>query len=149
MTTGNDGQSQDRSRTISLRIGFRSPPPGAGLALLLIACAAPAQERPAAAAPSAYPGTCTLVGIEEVTAPVGQQSDTIALVARYRFGGESEPRKPFALQFEIARTRAHDLRQHLAAHSTVVCRPDVRSAAAAPEIELAPFEGQAGQPLRQ
>ena len=84
---------------------------GVWLAAMLFACAALAHELPGSAAPHAYPGTCTLVGVEEVSAPVDQQTDTIALVARYRFGSGSESGKPIALQFEIARARADDVRR--------------------------------------
>jgi hypothetical protein len=113
----------------------------------LLACGAPALERLPSEAPRSYPGTCTLVGIEEVSAPIDQPTDTVALVARYRFGEGAGHSDAVGLHFEVARTRARDLRRHLAAQPTVVCRPDERSAAAPPVIELAPFEGQSGRAL--
>jgi hypothetical protein len=136
---------QDRNKTRGqgrFRNAFLASAP---LALLLVACAA-RPERPTSDASRTYPGTCTLVDIEEVAAPADDPTDTIALVARYRFGAGSEARGPFGLRFEVARARAHDLRQHLAAHPTVVCRSDMSAAAVPPAIELEPFEGQAGRP---
>jgi hypothetical protein len=117
--------------------------------LLLCACGAGAAERPARRTPSAYPGTCTLIEIAEVAAPADQETDVIALVARYRFGAGERARGPFALQFEIARPRARELWQHLSAQPTVVCSPDAGGQEEAPHIALVPFEGQAGRPLPQ
>lgn len=116
-------------------------------AALAIACGAPALERPANEPQPAYPGTCTLIGIEQVSAPIDQPHDTVALIARYRFGDAAEAHASFGLRFEVARARAHDLRQHLATQPTVMCRPNERSGLPPDGIDLKPFDGVTGRPL--
>jgi hypothetical protein len=119
------------------------------VAIALAACATQSSQRSQPLPAARYQGTCELAGIESVPAPLGQEDDSVVLVARYRpgdaaAGGEA----PWAMKFQINRARVNDLRSHLESHATVVCSPDRQaSGSGSPQIDLPPFEGQAGQPI--
>jgi hypothetical protein len=117
--------------------------------LLLAACGAQVAQHAATTGSPRYPGSCSLVGIDEVSAPSDQASDSVALVARYRFGSGSPAASSGgpSLQFQISRARKHDLRQYLEAHSTVVCRPEAGTDESEVRVEVPPFEGQSGEPV--
>lgn len=109
------------------------------IALGLVGCASTAPR--AQAAPS-YPGQCELLGLEEVERPSDQDSDHVAIVARYRFGAPSQaPGERLALSFVVTRERADDLRAHIAAHPSVLCHPDHEHSY---EVELPAFDGEHG-----
>jgi len=109
------------------------------IALVLGGCAS---APPSSTAPPAYPGQCELLGLEEVEQPSDRDSDQVAIVARYRFGAPSRsPSDRVSLSFLVARERAEDLRSHLAAHPSVLCRPDQQRSY---EVDLPPFEGDSG-----
>jgi len=66
-----------------------------------------------------------LIGLEQRELPSEQASDHVALVATYRFGTSSERgSKPVVFAFQVTRLRAEELRSHLVAHTSVLCRPD-------------------------
>ena len=115
-------------------------------AILLAACGAQSSGRRPAAAPRAYDGTCVLAGIEQVPAPVGQNEDSVVMVARYRpSNGAHGGAGGWSLRFQVERARERDLRLHIEGHSRVLC--DVDSDTAAPtsaRIDLPPFQGQRG-----
>lgn len=97
-----------------------------------------------------YQGECALVAIESVPASIDQSNDSVALVARYRPGREAPGvQSPWAITFQVARARVHDLQLHLQSHPTVLCEPGRHQAPAGEEyrIEVPPFEGQRGQPI--
>jgi hypothetical protein len=72
-----------------------------------------------------YPGRCELIRLEQRDLPSDQPSDHVALVATYRFGEPSAARtRPVAFTFQVTRSRAEDLRNHLIANTDVLCRPD-------------------------
>ena len=93
-------------------------------AVALVGCATQAANEHVDHA-SDYQGTCALVGIEEVPAPVDQTGDSVVLIARYRFGeGGHTDSTPWTLAFQVARDRSDDLRRDLEARPTVLCNPD-------------------------
>ena len=93
-----------------------------GLLLTLAACAT---TSPKTAPAASYPGRCELLGLEHEELHGQEASDTIALVATYRFAQSSAPRtKPVAFSFRVRREQAGDLREHIIAHPSVLCRPD-------------------------
>jgi hypothetical protein len=117
--------------------------------VVLAACGAETTQQAVHSGAPRYPGTCSLVAIDEVAAPSDQDNDSVGLVARYRFGeaAAASHSAPLSLQFQIARARKHDLRQYLEAHSTVVCHPDTNPGEEAARVEVPPFEGQSGRPV--
>lgn len=97
-----------------------------------------------------YQGECALVAIEAVPATTDQSNDSVALVARYRPGrGAPAAQSPWAIKFQVARARVHDLQLHLQSHPTVLCDPGGHQASLGEpyRIEVPPFEGQRGQPI--
>jgi len=90
--------------------------------LLLLSCAT---TSPTTRHATEYPGRCVLIGLEQRELPSEQASDHVALVATYRFGTSSERgSKPVVFAFQVTRLRAEELRSHLVAHTSVLCRPD-------------------------
>ena len=121
-----------------------------GAALCGTACSSSAANAPPPNTP-AYPGRCVYLGLEEVPGPGDQNSDSVSLVASYRFDEPSVPaHKPLALGFRVERSRVHDLRAHLDQHPTVLCRPDVDAQTPSQDIvDLPPFEGQRGNKVTE
>lgn len=109
------------------------------IALALGGCAgAPTASK----ATPGYPGQCELLGLEEVEQPSDRDSDQVKIVARYRFGAPSRsPAERVSMSFLVARERADDLRAHVAAYPSVLCRPDQQHSY---DVELPPFEGHRG-----
>ena len=114
--------------------------------MLLAGCAAQSSGRRPPARPKAYDGTCVLAGIEQVPAPVGQDQDSIVMIARYRpSDGAPAGSTAWSLRFQVQRARERDLRLHIEGHSTVLCEVDGDPAApTAARLDLPPFQGQPG-----
>jgi hypothetical protein len=74
---------------------------------------------------SSYAGPSPLAGIDEVPAPAQSRADSLAVVARYRFGDDaSAGRRGLPLRVELARSSVVEPQLQLEAHATVVCNPD-------------------------
>jgi hypothetical protein len=73
---------------------------------------------------SRYAAPCAVAGVDEVPAPVQSRGDSLALVARYRFGGETPGGHALPLRVELARPSKDDPQLQLEAHARVVCNPD-------------------------
>lgn len=115
-------------------------------AILLAGCGAEAPRRPPPATPKTYEGTCVLAGIEQVPAPVGQNEDSIVVVARYRpSDGARASAGVWSVRFQVQRARERDLRQEIEANPTVLCDVDRTKAAGPARIDVPPFEGQQGR----
>lgn len=101
-------------------------------------CAAAA---PPPRAASAYPGGhCELLELEQVEQPSDQPSDYVSIIARYRFGhADRSAADRVSLSFRVSRERADDLSAHIAAHPSVLCRPDRQRGY---DVELPPFDGE-------
>jgi hypothetical protein len=93
-------------------------------AAMLGACGAQTANEHAQAAPARYPGPCALGGIEEVPAPSDQQSDSVAMVARYRVDIASGKTQAPTVAAQVSRARDNDPQLQLEGHPTVVCTPD-------------------------
>lgn len=92
--------------------------------LITLAACATSGKQPAPAI-AEYPGRCELLGLEQEELRADQASDQVALVATYRFGGSNTERtRPVAFSFRVRREQAGDMRAHILAHPSVVCRPD-------------------------
>ena len=118
-------------------------------ALFVTACGSSASNAPPPNTPT-YPGRCVFLGLEEVQGPGDQNSDSVSLVASYRFDEPSVPaHKPLALGFRVERSRVNDLRDHLDQHPTVLCRPDDDAQEPSQDVvDLPPFEGQRGNKVK-
>jgi hypothetical protein len=104
---------------------------------VLAGCAAAA---PAPRTSSAYPGgRCELLELEQVEQPSDQPADHVSIVARYRFGDSARGSERVSLSFRVLRERADDLSAHIAAHPSVLCKPEGQRGY---DVELPPFDGK-------
>jgi acyl dehydratase len=113
----------------------------------LAGCTAAAPKPTPQAAPARAQGVCSLLTIEQVTSPSVQPDDSIQIVATYGFESSKHSKPahaPVALSFRTTRSRMDELDDHLRTHPTVVCEPEGDH----PWVQVAPFDGQYGQPER-
>jgi hypothetical protein len=108
----------------------------------LTACGSTTANAPPPGRP-AYPGRCVYLGLEQVSGPGDQDSDSVSLIATYRFDDPRTPhREPLSVGFRVERSRVSDLRAKLDQHPTVLCRPDATQATPSRDaLDLPPIEG--------
>lgn len=72
---------------------------------------------------------CHYVGLEASTRPTGQDEDTVAMLAVYRFSEPNTPPpdEPLTLKFQVDRSRVDELREHLERQPEVICSPDANA----------------------
>ncbi len=116
------------------------------LTAAFVACATSGTHTKAEHPQAQYEGKCAFLALDAVDAPDDTSGDSTSLVATYRFGQAAADRNDtIALGFRVARSRVDDLRAHLQAHPTVLCRPDPEGLfGGAAALHVPPFEGQKG-----
>jgi hypothetical protein len=98
--------------------------------------------------PGAHDLTCEYVGLESVQGASDANSDSVTLLAVFRFS-ESQlppPKAPLSLKFQVERSRVNELRDGLSARPEVICRPHGQDAYAA---DVTPLPGVRGEPQEE
>jgi hypothetical protein len=69
---------------------------------------------------------CRYVGLESVETPQHEDTDSVTMLAVYRFREPNvpPPKEPLSLKFQVNRTRVNELRSHLESQPEVICNPE-------------------------